>query len=100
MNDQPIISPSNWIFADIRDLWVRSACNTDVEVRRWLAEQKSIPTEVMRILAQDHDPTVRSRVAQNESCTIAMLKLLMADQSEDVRNAARLALFRAWKQGE
>jgi hypothetical protein len=54
-------------------------------MRRWVAHNKTVPIEVLEILAKDSDPAVRSTVAMKRKLTAALQWLLAADPDEGVR---------------
>lgn len=78
------------------DQWYQND-NVDWEFKLWIAEQDFIPLDLVITLANDDNPVVRAAIAQNESCTVTILKDMLSDEDKRVRNAARLALWRAWK---
>ncbi|WEF35469.1 hypothetical protein [Pseudoduganella chitinolytica] len=52
-----------------------------------VAQNRTIPDEIMRILASCDDPTVRSLIAQKRRLTLDMFPLLARDPDETVRRA-------------
>ncbi len=59
------------------------------DMRRWVAQNKTIPSAVMERLALDPDPQVRSVIASGRACPEAVMQHLVTDSEEGVR--ARLA---------
>ena len=54
-------------------------------MRTWVAHNKTVPIEVLEVLAKDSDPAVRSMVAMKRRLTTALQLLLAADPDEGVR---------------
>jgi hypothetical protein len=59
------------------------------EMRRWGAQNKTVPVEVLTALASDSDPHVRLMEAMKNKLTNELFALLAADQDDAVR--ARIA---------
>ncbi|MDT0616327.1 hypothetical protein [Streptomyces lancefieldiae] len=57
------------------------------ESRFWVAHNKTVPLEILRVLANDPDPKVRSMVASKRKLTPDLLTALAADSDESVRLA-------------
>jgi hypothetical protein len=57
------------------------------EMRFWVAQNKSIPFEVLKRLARDSDPRVRWMVASKRKLDPETMKLLARDEDESVRAA-------------
>jgi hypothetical protein len=84
------------------------------DIKFWVAQNKTIPVEVLKILADDHewrvrsmvasknkiteeiqlklakdlDPAVRQRVVNNKKATLAVLKILAIDEDEEIKDKA------------
>ncbi|WP_131745048.1 HEAT repeat domain-containing protein [Frankia sp. Cppng1_Ct_nod] len=56
----------------------------------WVAHNKKVPIEVLRILARDGDDRVRGMVARKRKISEDILTALAADPDESVRNAVAL----------
>lgn len=61
----------------------------NAEMRFWVAQNKSVPLSILRLLAVDADPRVRSMVAAKRKLDAALCAVLVQDRDESVR--ARLA---------
>ena len=59
------------------------------DMRFWVAQNKTVPIEVLEVLARDPDPRVRSMVAMKNKLTKELFALLSTDQDDAVR--ARVA---------
>lgn len=57
------------------------------ETRFWVAHNKTVPLEILRVLAADADPRVRWMVATKRKLTAEILAQLAADADESVRMA-------------
>ena len=57
------------------------------EMRFWVAQNKTVPLEVLRVLAGDEDPRVRSMVASKRKLDQETLAKLARDSDEAVRAA-------------
>jgi hypothetical protein len=55
------------------------------EMRSWVAHNKTVPTEILTILAKDSDPLVRCVVAAKRKLPHELFELLVDDLSESVR---------------
>jgi hypothetical protein len=55
------------------------------DMRRWVAQNKAVPTEVLALLAIDPDKQVRLMVAMKRKLTPEILEVLAADDDESVR---------------
>lgn len=55
------------------------------EARFWVAHNKTVPLEILRLLADDPDPKVRSTVAMKRKLTPEILAQLATDPHEPVR---------------
>lgn len=53
--------------------------------RVWVAHNKTIPTEIVSILADDEDPAVRFTIAGKRRLGPGMLERLAADPDESIR---------------
>ncbi|MFH9585300.1 hypothetical protein ACH4MW_23190 [Streptomyces luteogriseus] len=57
------------------------------EARFWVAHNKTVPLEILRVLVNDPDPRVRSMVASKRKLTPELLTTLAADPDESIRLA-------------
>ena len=55
------------------------------DMRFWVAQNKTVPVEVLAVLACDPDSRVRSRVAMKNKLTDDLFALLAKDQDDSVR---------------
>jgi hypothetical protein len=55
------------------------------EMRLWVAHNKTVPMEILELLARDPDSTVRWTVATKGKLTVELLELLARDPDETVR---------------
>jgi hypothetical protein len=55
------------------------------EMRRWVAQNKTVPIEVLSLLANDPDERVRLMVAMKRKLSPEILELLAADDDDSVR---------------
>ncbi|MEU9974091.1 hypothetical protein [Streptomyces sp. NPDC051014] len=55
------------------------------EARFWVAHNKTVPLEILRVLAADPDPSVRSMVAVKRKLTAGILAQFATDPVESVR---------------
>jgi len=62
------------------------------EFRKWVAHNKTVPLDVLRVLAADPDPSVRMMVALKGKLTADLLEQLSEDPDEGVR--IRVAMHR------
>jgi hypothetical protein len=65
------------------------ARDSDPAVRMWVAMKNKLPTELFEMLAQDGDESVRQRVACNKNVPTAVLTRLAEDDCTTVAGAAR-----------
>jgi len=70
------------------DVW-REVIEEYPEMRGWVAHNKTVPAEILGLLAEDEDPAVRLRVAMKRQLPIEVAALLADDPDEDVREAIR-----------
>jgi hypothetical protein len=54
-------------------------------MRKWVAVNKTVPVEILEILAKDDDADVRVFVAMKNSLPLHLMVLLSRDQAEGVR---------------
>jgi hypothetical protein len=71
-----------------REVWLE-VIQRFPDMRFWVAQNKTVPVEVLEVLARDPDPRVRSMVAMKNRLTDDLFALLATDQDDSVR--ARLA---------
>ena len=57
------------------------------DMRFWVAQNKTVPLEILRILAKDDDPRVRDMVARKRKLSAELLETLANDSSDSVRMA-------------
>ena len=57
------------------------------DMRFWVAHNKTVPLEILRVLATDADPRVRTMVASKRKLDEATFGLLASDPNEGVRMA-------------
>ncbi|MFG3272173.1 MULTISPECIES: hypothetical protein [Streptomyces] len=57
------------------------------EARFWVAHNKTVPLEILQVLANDPDSKVRSMVASKRKLTPDLLAMLARDSDESVRLA-------------
>lgn len=55
------------------------------DMRFWVAQNKTVPVEVLAVLARDPDSRVRSMVAMKNQLTDDLFALLASDQDDSVR---------------
>ena len=55
------------------------------EMRVWVAHNKTVPLEILAILARDEDPAVRSFVAMKNKLSSELFGLLARDRDSSVR---------------
>ena len=55
------------------------------DARFWVAQNKTVPAEVLSVLARDLDPSVRGMVARKNKLTPELLALLADDPDGSVR---------------
>ncbi|MFI5690044.1 hypothetical protein [Streptomyces sp. NPDC051636] len=66
------------------EVW-RDIVDRHPEARFWVAQNKTVPLEILRTLATDPDPKVRSMVAMKRKVTPDILADLAGDPNESVR---------------
>lgn len=57
----------------------------DSDMRYWVAHNKTVPDEVLYLLANDADARVRSMVASRRACPHSVIHKLAVDPDESVR---------------
>ena len=57
------------------------------EFKEWVIHNKTIPIEILELLAEDKDPRVRSEVARKRKINDKIFSTLSIDQDENVRYA-------------
>jgi hypothetical protein len=55
------------------------------DMRVWVVHNKTVPTEVLIVLARDPDPAVRLAVAMKNKLSTELFELLASDRDESVR---------------
>ena len=55
------------------------------EMRSWVAQNKTIPLDVLAILASDPDPDIRASVAMKNKLSGSLFATLASDTNESVR---------------
>ncbi|OEJ21643.1 hypothetical protein AS594_39695 [Streptomyces agglomeratus] len=68
------------------DVWIEVIAHHQ-QARMWVAQNKSVPLEILQILAADPDPSVRVMVAMKRKLTPDILDQLASDPDESVRLA-------------
>lgn len=68
------------------EIWIE-VINQRPEMRFWVAQNKTVPIEVLEILASDPDSSVRDMVARKRKITEAIALKLAEDPDETVRAA-------------
>lgn len=68
------------------EVWLEIV-NNHPEMRFWVAQNKTVPGQVLRILASDDDARVRSMTASKRSLALDLLNQLAEDQDDGVRAA-------------
>ena len=66
------------------DVW-RDIIERFPEMRLWVAYNKTVPLEVLEVLAKDRDPRVRLMVAAKNKLTADILETLAIDPDDAVR---------------
>lgn len=66
------------------DVWHELVENYS-DMRVWVARNKTVPLEILQILASDADPNVRSAVADKRKATANLLAKLARDSDGSVR---------------
>jgi hypothetical protein len=56
------------------------------DMKEWVAHNKTVPLEILRVLATDSDAAVRSSVAAKRKLDRALFVALSADEDESVRH--------------
>ncbi len=72
----------------------RLAADGDERVRWLIAEKRKLPSTVFARLASDLDPGVRQRIAANQKTPITLLEKLVRDVNQDVSSVAKFNLRR------
>jgi hypothetical protein len=54
-------------------------------MRRWVAHNKTVPVDILALLAQDSDSQVRLAVAMKRKITPSILRELAVDQDDSIR---------------
>jgi len=67
------------------DVWLE-IINQFPSMRIWVAQNKTVPMEILSMLARDEDPAVRAFVAMKNKLSVGLFKLLAADSDNSVRN--------------
>lgn len=75
------------------------ADDSDAEVRSAVADKRKLTAELFRHLAEDSDDSVRARVAYNRKTPIELLEYLAVDTADLVRVAAQESLERRQRSG-
>jgi hypothetical protein len=57
------------------------------DLKSWVVQNKTIPLEILELLAKDKDPNVRSEVARKRKISDAIFSYLSVDVDENVRYA-------------
>lgn len=73
------------------DVW-RDVISRYPDMRRWVAHNKTVPIEILAVLARDPDSHVRLMVAMKRKLTLDILERLADDDDESVR--LRVAMHR------
>ena len=68
------------------EIWMK-VINQRPDMRFWVAQNKTVPIEVLEILASDSDSNVRDMVARKRKITEAIALKLAEDTDETVRVA-------------
>lgn len=71
------------------EIWLE-VINRYPEMKPWVAHNKTIPLNVIRILSRDDDPAIRTFIAMKRRCPHDILGELSRDPDESVRNAVAL----------
>ena len=74
-----------WEAADLQ-VWM-TLVTEHPEMRFWVAHNRTIPQEVMQVLAADEDWRVRDRIATKNSCPSDILETLSSDSHDAVASA-------------
>lgn len=65
-------------------VWIDVLCRFP-EMREWVAHNKTVPLNILEILARDKNESVRARVADKRKLSPELFDLLSQDESESVR---------------
>lgn len=68
------------------------AHNSDPEVRSMVASKRKLPETLQKVLALDKDFSVKMSLVRNAKVTSKVLQLLVKDEDMKIREAARKAL--------
>jgi hypothetical protein len=70
--------------------------DSDCRVRHMIASKNKTPEHIQMKLATDSDPSVRQRIAYNKKATMAALQILAHDEDQEIKQQAqrRLARFK------
>jgi hypothetical protein len=66
-----------------REVWLE-VIRRFPDMRFWVAQNKTVPVEVLALLATDQDDSVRASLAHNKKIPSEILESLLADQSQIV----------------
>jgi hypothetical protein len=55
------------------------------DMREWVAQNKTVPTDVLSVLARDPDPRVRTMIAMKRKLPVELQQLLANDPDEGIR---------------
>jgi hypothetical protein len=64
----------------------REVIQTDPEMRPWVAQNKTVPLIILRMLASDEDQRVRNMVAMKRKLDAELFALLATDEDAAVRH--------------
>ncbi len=70
-------------------IW-RAVVTDHPDLKIWVARNKSVQLEILRLLAADADPCVRREVAAKRKLDFALFAALAKDHDESVRRAVAL----------
>ena len=68
------------------EVW-RNVLNKYPDMRQWVAYNKTIPEEIIRLLADDDDHKIRAIIARKRKAPLDILEKLALDSHESVRLA-------------
>jgi len=68
------------------EVWFETI-NAHPEMKEWIIHNKTVPLEILYVLAIDRDPEVRSKVAAKRKIDHKIFNQLSCDQDELVRHA-------------
>lgn len=74
-----------WAIATV-DIW-KEVIDKYPDMREWVAHNKTIPEEIIRILALDTDSRVRGMVADKRKVPADVLAILARDSEETIRRS-------------